>query len=42
MEQIEARQDDVLARLDELNERAEKLLKECLADHSAEQDSSAD
>jgi hypothetical protein len=31
LDQIEAKQVEVLARLEELNDRAEKLLRQCLA-----------
>ena len=39
IEELDARQDEVLAQLDELNQRIEKLLTECLADRNAPSDS---
>ena len=34
LEELDARQDEVLEQLDALNERIESLLKECLGDRS--------
>ena len=36
LDQIEARQDDVIAQLDELNARAESLLREWTTDRKAD------
>lgn len=36
LEEIDERQDDVLAQLDELNSRIENLLRECLQNRTEE------
>ena len=39
IEELDARQDEVLAQLDELNQRIEKLVAECLADRNTSSES---